>query len=76
MVRGWVEGRGGEEAVVEEGAFKDSVDEEVEGVPDEEDAEALGGCRREDADRQEVGVREEEKDDGKGDNGCSVKLVH
>lgn len=33
-----IEGRGGEEAVVEEGSFEEGVDEEIEGVPDEEDA--------------------------------------
>lgn len=36
----WLEG---EKSVVEEGTFEDSVDEEVEGVPDEEDALAAGG---------------------------------
>lgn len=40
MVRGGVEGGGGEEAVIEKGALEDGVDEEVEEVPDEEDAEA------------------------------------
>lgn len=47
---GWAgEGRGrdegvGEEAVVEEGAFEEEVGEGVEEVPDEDDAEFLGGC--------------------------------
>lgn len=39
MVYGGIEGGGGEETVVEEGTFEDGVDEEVEEVPDEEDAE-------------------------------------
>ena len=34
----------GEEAVVEEGTFKNEVDQGVEEVPDEEDPD-LGGCR-------------------------------
>jgi len=42
VVHSWVEGGGGEEAIVEKGAFEDEVDEEVEGVPDEEDAQACG----------------------------------
>ena len=42
MVDCGVEGSRGEEAVVEEGAFEDGVDEEVEGVPDEEDARRVG----------------------------------
>lgn len=55
MLRRGVEGRRGEEAVVEEGPFEDGVDEEVEGVPDEEDAEAWGGGGREGAQGDCVG---------------------
>lgn len=44
-----IEGRRCEEAVVEEGAFKDGMDEKIEGVPNEEDSEAGGGGFGEDA---------------------------
>ena len=42
-----IEGRRGKEAVVKEGTFEDGVDEEIEGVPDEKDAETAGsgGCK-------------------------------
>ena len=36
------EGDVGEEAVVQEGAFEDEVDQEVEDVPDEEEAQRFG----------------------------------
>jgi len=49
VVDGGVEGGGCEEAVVDEGAFEDAVHEEVEGMPDEEDAKGFGGCGGEDA---------------------------
>lgn len=41
--RGGGEGQEGEETVVEVGAFEDEVDEGVEGVPDEEEADFFGG---------------------------------
>lgn len=37
-----VEWRRGKETIVEEGTFEDGMDEEIEGVPDEEDAQAAG----------------------------------
>lgn len=39
----WVVRLEGEEHIVEKGALEDGVDEEIEGVPDEEDAESTRG---------------------------------
>lgn len=38
-----IEGLGCEEAIVEVGAFENGVDEEIEGMPDEQNAETRGG---------------------------------
>lgn len=51
----------GEEAVVEEGAFETEVDQGVESVPDEEDAE-FGGCAGgKEAEGEDVGGEEEQE---------------
>lgn len=71
MVDRGVEGRRGEEAVVQEGAFEDQVDEEVEGVPDEEDSQAQGRVGGEGAPGELVGD-EEEGDDGEEGDGCCL----
>ena len=55
MVGRGIVGGGGEEAVVQERSFEDGVDEEVEGVPDEENAEAGGGRWGEHVEGEEVG---------------------
>jgi hypothetical protein len=62
----------GEERVEEEGAFKDGVDEEVEGVPDEEDAEAAGDGCVEGTEGEMVGTGQEADDGEKGDDCCLV----
>lgn len=38
-----IKGLGCEETIVEVGSFEDSMDQEIEGVPDEKDAETRGG---------------------------------
>ena len=72
MVDGGVEGRGGEETVVEEGAFEDGVDQEIEGVPDEEDAETAGGAGCEDLSGEGVGGVEDHED---GEEGYASRAV-
>jgi len=76
MVDAGVEGRRGEETVVEKRAFEDGVDEEVEGVPDEEDTEGGWSGFAEHAQGEEVGGVEEEEDGGEGDDGGAVEVVH
>ncbi len=71
-----VEGRGREEAVVEKGAFEDRVDEEVEEVPDEEDAEAGRRAAVQEGEGEEVGGCKDGKDGEEGDDGCGVDVVH
>jgi hypothetical protein len=62
VVGGRIEGRRGKETVVEEGTFEDGVDEEIEGVPDEKDAETAGGGGREDLAGETVGGVEDHED--------------
>lgn len=47
-----VKGNGSGEIIVQEGSFEDEVDEGVEGVPDEENAETSWGGGREDSKRE------------------------
>jgi len=63
---------GGEEHVVEKGAFEDGVDKEIECVPNEENAEAAGGGRVEGADGKQVGIDQKADDGEKGDDRCVV----
>ncbi len=57
-----------EEAVVEEGAFEAEVDQGVEGMPDEEDAE-FGGCAAwEQTQGDDVGGEEEEERGEEGED--------
>lgn len=71
-VDGRVVGLEGEEDVVEEGALEDEVDEEIEGVPDEEDAEAAGGGCVEDALGELVGAEQKASDGEEGHDCCLV----
>ena len=59
VVGGVRDGGVGEEAVVEEGAFEEEVDQRVEEVPDVEGAEGWGGGAMEESERGEVGDEEE-----------------
>ena len=72
----WIERRGCEETVVKEGTFEDGVDEEIEGVPDEEDAEAAGCVGCQDLAGEGVGGIEDHEDGEEGDTGCSVDVLH
>lgn len=76
MMDSRVEGRGRKEAVVEEGAFEDGVDEEIKEMPDEEDAEAGGCAAVQEGEGEEVGDCEDGEDGEEGDNGCGVDVVH
>ena len=61
MVDSRVEWRRGEETVVKEGTFEDSMDEEIEGVPDEENAQTAWGGLGQDFAREPVGSIEDHK---------------
>lgn len=62
----------GEEAIIEEGTFKGKVDQGVEEVPDEEDAEF--GSRRdmEDAERSSICCDEDREGCKEGEDGCLI----
>lgn len=72
MVGSRAVGLEGEEDVVEKGAFEDGVDDEVEDVPDEEDAEAPGGGWCEDAEGELVGIGQDDDDGEERDDCCLV----
>jgi hypothetical protein len=76
MVESGVEGRRGEEAVVEVRAFEDGVDEEVEGMPDEEDAKTRGSVGGENALGEDEGGIEKEEHRAERGEGCAVDVVH
>lgn len=76
MVSRGVVGRGSEEAVVEERAFEDCMDEEIEGVPDEEDSQAAGGSGMEGAFGEEIGGIEEYDDGREGYYGRAIDVLH
>ena len=61
--------RGGEEAVVEEGAFEREVHRRVEEVPREDYLDLEGGVLREDGAGDGVGAEEDAEDDGDGGDG-------
>ena len=58
-----------EEAIVEEGAFEDEVDEGVKEVPDVEDTQFGAGGSGEEADGGKVGGKENDKGCKEGENG-------
>ncbi len=74
MVHRRVEGSRGEETVVEEGAFEYGMNEEVEGVPDEEDAKTERCSLGEDAAGETVGGIEDHQHGEKADGRCLVKV--
>lgn len=72
VIGGVRDGGVGEEAVVEEGAFEEEVNQRVEKVPDVEGAEGRGGGMGEEAEGGEVGDEEEREGGEQGGDGCLV----
>ena len=52
------------------------MDEKVEEVPDEEDAQAEGRAAVQEGQGEEVGDCEDEENGEEGDDGCGVDVVH
>ena len=74
MVGSRVERHGGEEAVVEERAFEEGVDEEIEGVPDEKDSQSARGGGVEDLAGETVGGIEDHENGQETDGGRAVDV--
>lgn len=74
-MHGGVIRRGGKEAIVQEGALEDDVNQEVEGVPNEEDTQARWCVLLQGAFGEDVRAIEQHDDHRKGNDSCAVDHV-